>query len=97
LTENIAFLISPLQLHHAEDDAVVNIGYSEDLAAVLLENGKEYEFYKYEGGGHNLISPYFDQAMQLTVEFFRNNLWSEDRLAKELQVMSLVITKTSIR
>jgi len=74
LTENIAFLNSPLQLHHAEDDTVVNIGYSFDLAAVLQENGKEYEFYTYEGGGHNLISPYFDQAMLRTVEFFRNNL-----------------------
>lgn len=74
LTENIAYLTSPLQLHHALDDSVVNIGYSIELAAVLQENGKAYEFYTYEGGGHNLISPYFDQAMFRTVEFFRNNL-----------------------
>ena len=74
LTENIEFLTSPLQLHHAEDDSVVNIGYSYSLAAALQENGLKYEFYSYEGGGHNLISPYFDQAMLRTVEFFRNNL-----------------------
>lgn len=74
LTKNIEFLNSPLQLHHAQDDTVVNIGYSFDLTSVLQENGKEYEFYTYEGGGHNLISPYFDQAMLRTVEFFRNNL-----------------------
>jgi len=74
LTENIEFLNSPLQIHHAEDDPVVNIGYSYGLAAALQENGKEYEFYTYEGGGHNLTSPYFEQAMQRTVEFFRNNL-----------------------
>ena len=74
LTENIEFLKNPLQLHHAQDDTVVNIGYSLDLAGVLQENGKEYEFYSYEGGGHNLISPYFDQAILRTVEFFRNNL-----------------------
>jgi dipeptidyl aminopeptidase/acylaminoacyl peptidase len=74
LTENIEFLNSSLQLHHAEDDTVVNMGYSFDLAVVLQENGKEYEFYTYEGGGHNLISPYFDQAILRTVEFFRNNL-----------------------
>jgi dipeptidyl aminopeptidase/acylaminoacyl peptidase len=74
LTENIQFLNSPLQLHHAQDDPVVNIGYSYDLAAVLQEHGKEYEFYTYEGGGHNLVSPYFEQAMQRTVEFFRKNL-----------------------
>jgi uncharacterized protein len=74
LSGNIGFLSSPVQLHHAENDDVVNIGYSEGLAAVLLENGLEYEFYKYEGGGHNMVSPYFSQAMQRTVEFFQKNL-----------------------
>jgi len=74
LTENIELLNRPLQLHHAQDDEVVNIGYSMDLAVVLQENGKVYEFFTYSGGGHNLISPYFDQAMLRTVEFFRNNL-----------------------
>ncbi len=74
LTENIEYLNSPLQLHHAQDDTVVNFGYSFDLAVVLQDHGKEYEFYTYEGGGHNLISPYFDQAMLRTVEFFRKYL-----------------------
>jgi len=78
LTENIEHLNNPLQLHHAEDDPVVNIGYSIDLAAVLQENDKEFELYSYEGGGHNLASPYFNQAILRTVEFFQNNLGSED-------------------
>jgi dipeptidyl aminopeptidase/acylaminoacyl peptidase len=74
LTENIQYLTKPLQLHHAEDDPVVNIGYSFELAAVLKASGKEYQFFTYEGGGHNLISPYFDQAMLRTVAFFNENL-----------------------
>ena len=74
LTENIQYLTSPLQLHHAKDDTVVNIGYSFDLAAVFQETEMAYEFYTYEGGGHNLISPYFEQAMQRTVVFFRKYL-----------------------
>jgi len=74
LTENIEYLTAPLQIHHAQDDPVVNIGYSIDLAAVLEAHGKEYEFYTYEGGGHNLISPYFGQAMQRTVAFFKEHL-----------------------
>jgi dipeptidyl aminopeptidase/acylaminoacyl peptidase len=74
LTENIEFLQQPLQLHHAEDDAVVSIAYSEGLASVLKEQGKAYEFYSYEGGGHNLFSPYFGLAMRRTVEFFQDNL-----------------------
>ena len=74
LTENLQYLTRPIQLHHAEDDTVVDIGYSYGLAAALQEKGLNYEFYTYEGGGHNLISPYFDQAMLRTVEFFRNHL-----------------------
>lgn len=74
LTKNIEFLNSPLQLHHAQDDPVVYIGYSEGLAAALQAGGKEYEFYIYEGGGHNLHSPYFEQAMLRTVAFFKNHL-----------------------
>ncbi len=74
LTENIDFLLGPLQLHHAVNDPVVDINYSFGLAGVLLENGKNYEFYTYDGGGHNLISPWFDQAMLRTVQFFKDNL-----------------------
>ena len=53
---------------------MVDIGYSYDLAAQLQIQSKSYEFYIYEGGGHNIISPYFDQAMQRTVQFFEDNL-----------------------
>lgn len=74
LTEHIEYLSSPLQIHHAVDDTVVSVQYSQGLAQALQDSGKEYEFYLYEGGGHNLISPYFGQAMQRTVEFFRDNL-----------------------
>ena len=74
LTEHIGYLNSPIQLHHAEDDTVVNVGYSMGLATLLNANGKPYEFYTYEGGGHNISSPYFDEAMQRTVEFFLTNL-----------------------
>jgi uncharacterized protein len=74
LTENIGFLQSPLQLHHAADDDVVNIGYSRDLAAVLAANDKTYEFYEYDSGGHNINSPSFELAMGRTIAFFREHL-----------------------
>jgi len=74
LTQNIDYLTSPVQLHHAVNDSVVNIGYSRDLAKVLRDNGKKYELYEYDGGGHNIESPYFEQAMQRTVEFFSEKL-----------------------
>lgn len=74
LTQNISNLNSPIQIHHAINDSVVNIGYSRDLSNVLENNNKIYEFYEYPGGGHNIDSPYFEQAMQKTVEFFNTYL-----------------------
>jgi dipeptidyl aminopeptidase/acylaminoacyl peptidase len=74
LTEHLEYLASPLQIHHAEDDQVVDIDYSYGLAARLQAENKVYEFYIYDGGGHNIISPFFDQAMLRTVAFFEENL-----------------------
>lgn len=74
LIKNLKYLKSPIQIHHATNDTVVDIGYSRDLAKALKENGAEYEFYEYSGGGHNIESPYFETAMKRTVEFFEKNL-----------------------
>lgn len=74
LTEHIALLQKPLQIHHAVDDPVVNIGYSRDLALVLEENNKLHEFYEYAGGGHDINSPYFEEAMLRTIAFFQKHL-----------------------
>ncbi|MFN8375313.1 MAG: alpha/beta fold hydrolase [Anaerolineae bacterium] len=70
LTENIEYLQSPLQLHHAVDDDTVTIAYSRDLAAVLQEGGFTYEYYEYDTGGHNIASPSFEVAMSRTIAFF---------------------------
>lgn len=74
LTEHIDLLQAPLQLHHALDDGVVDVGYSDDLAAVLNAAGKVYEYYQHESGGHNIASPAFNDAMRQTIEFFQQNL-----------------------
>jgi len=74
LTANIDYLKGPISLHHAVNDPVVNVGYARDLADVLAQRGKDYEIFEYDGGGHNLDSPYFETAMQRTVEFFKKNL-----------------------
>jgi len=74
LTGNLQYLNSPIQLHHDQNDVVVDIGYSRDLVSVLEKNGKSYEYFEYEGGGHNINSPYFEQAMQRTVDFFEAEL-----------------------
>lgn len=77
LTKNIQYLTKPIQLHHAVNDEVVSVGYSRDLKTVLDENSKLSELYEYEGGGHNINSPYFELAMQRTVNFFREYLQNQ--------------------
>jgi len=74
LTENLKYLSSPLEIHHAINDSTVNIGYSRDLTMTLKKQNKKYESFEYEGGGHNIESPYFEVAMQRTVAFFKKNL-----------------------
>lgn len=74
LTEHIDLLQAPLQIHHAVNDPVVNIGYSRDLAQVLTEHGKLFEYYEYAGGGHDINSPYFKEAMLRTIAFFQKHL-----------------------
>ena len=63
-----------IQLNHAVDDSVVNIGYSRDLAELLQINKVNYELKEYQYGGHNLTGASFGTAMQNTVEFFKKNL-----------------------
>lgn len=74
LTAHIDLLESPIQLHHAQNDSVVNVGYSIDLSAVLSEHDKVHELYTYEGGGHDIDSPHFETAMLRTVMFFQKHL-----------------------
>ena len=75
LTEHIDLLQAPLQLNHALERRRGQrrlLGRSGGRAATRA--GKEYEYYQYDGGGHNINSPYFEQAMQHTIEFFKAHL-----------------------
>lgn len=63
-----------IEIHHADDDAVVNIGYSRDLIALLDQTKVPHEFYTYPSGGHNIEGASFDLAMERTVAFFKKYL-----------------------
>ena len=66
-----------VQLHHAVDDNVVSIEYSRNLIKALDGSGIKYDLNEYQSGGHNLTGQTFNQAMQKTVEFFKDNLSSK--------------------
>ena len=63
-----------VQIHHAVNDPVVDIGYSRDLANELARANLVYELYEYQSGGHNIEGVSFSQAMLRTVEFYRRYL-----------------------
>lgn len=63
-----------IEINHAEDDDVVNIGYSRDLADLLDNTKVLHQFYTYPTGGHNISGPSFSTAMQRTVEFYNKYL-----------------------
>lgn len=67
-------VMGAVQIHHAVDDNVVNVGYSRNLMDMLDGTSIEHELFEYSSGGHNMTGATFTQAMQRTVEFFRENL-----------------------
>lgn len=63
-----------VQINHAVNDDVVNIGYSRGLDAILNNSSINHELNEYTSGGHNITGGAFNNAMQDTVRFFRDNL-----------------------
>lgn len=63
-----------LEIHHAVDDSVVNVGYSRDLIKLLETSAIPHELYEYPSGEHDIAGSSFNTAMQRTVEFFKERL-----------------------
>ena len=63
-----------IQINHASADPVVNIEYSRNLMKILDNTSIPHELYEYSSGGHNLTGSAFTQAMDRTVEFFKQHL-----------------------
>lgn len=63
-----------VQLNHAIDDNVVDIGYSRDLNQLLDQTKVPHEFHTYNSGGHNISGASFTEAIQNTIDFFKKYL-----------------------
>lgn len=63
-----------IQLDHALDDTVVNIGYSRDLNKLLDRTSVVHELNEYLTGGHDIEGESFTKAMDNTVDFFKKYL-----------------------
>lgn len=73
-TNYLSDIKGAIQIHHAADDDVVNIGYSRDLMAMLDKTSVHHELWEYPSGGHNITGTSFVQAMERTVAFFKKYL-----------------------
>lgn len=73
-TNYLEGLTGAIQLNHAVNDDVVDVGYSRGLDAILKNANIKSEFNEYQSGGHNITGSAFTQAMQDTVRFFSENL-----------------------
>ena len=63
-----------IQIHHAINDNVVDIGYSRQLMSLLNKISVKHELIEHSSGGHNISGSAYIEAMRKTVEFFKNNL-----------------------
>lgn len=63
-----------IQINHAINDDVVNIGYSRDLMKLLDQTSVPHELHEYASGGHNISGESFTQSMERTVAFFKKYL-----------------------
>ncbi|HEX7017297.1 MAG TPA: alpha/beta fold hydrolase [Patescibacteria group bacterium] len=63
-----------IQLHHAVNDATVNVEYSRNLDQLLGQLNIVHQYHEYQSGGHDIEGASFNQAMQATVDFFQEHL-----------------------
>ena len=73
-TNYLSDLQGAIQLHHAQNDEVVNIEYSRRLVEQLQNAQVPHQLYEYSQGGHNISGISFSAAMQRTVDFYWEQL-----------------------
>jgi dipeptidyl aminopeptidase/acylaminoacyl peptidase len=85
-TNFMSELQGAVQLQHASDDEVVNVGYSRDLVALLQTAGVPHEYWEYGAGGHNLTAS-FNTSVQRMLDFFTTNLSASASASGQIAVL----------
>lgn len=68
-TKNLKYITSPFQIHVGGSDNQVPPSFSKDLYNELETQGKQAEYYEYQGSNHD-INQGFNLAMERTIAFF---------------------------
>lgn len=77
-TNYLQDLKGAIEIHHAVDDDVVNVGYSRDLMTLLDKTQVPHELHEYQSGGHNINGTSFNEAMARTVDFYKKHLTNKN-------------------
>lgn len=73
-TNYLSDITGAIALHHAVDDATVNIEYSRNLDSILDITQIPHELHEYPNGGHNIQGSSWVTAIQRTVDFYKQQL-----------------------
>lgn len=73
-TNYLSDIKGAISINHAQDDNVVDIGYSISLNSILNKTQIPHEFNEYTSGGHNITGSNFNTAMANTVKFYNKYL-----------------------
>lgn len=77
-TYYLSDIFGAIQIHHAVDDDVVDVGYGRNLNSRLDQTNVFHEYYEYSSGGHNISNSSFGLAMSRTADFFTEKLTEFD-------------------
>lgn len=74
MTNYLKDIKGAIQVNHAVDDAVVDIGYSRNFKKLLDKTSIPHEFNEYSSGGHNMTGNTFTKVMNDSIRFFKQYL-----------------------
>lgn len=78
-TNFLSDITGAIDIHHASDDSVVSVHYSQDLNDLLDQTSIKHEVHIYPSGGHNMTGATFNSAISRTLDFFSRNLVDGNR------------------
>ncbi|MEK7534448.1 MAG: prolyl oligopeptidase family serine peptidase [Patescibacteria group bacterium] len=71
LTNYFDWINAPMQIHQGENDDAVPKKWSDELVDSLSKLKKEVEYFTYPDGDHNLMPNGWSQAVERSIEFYR--------------------------
>lgn len=73
LTNYLDKINASIQLHQGSGDEAVPVKWSDDLAKVLKDKGKDLDYFVYSGDDHNFSKGSWQSVVNRNMEFYKKN------------------------